>query len=158
LDGRIKKEGDIEEVVITLGRGKGHICSECGQEVKVNSRHSFYIQEVRHLHLWRYLTVLRFEKVKVRCPLCGIKVEKLDSLDKHSRFTKELSHQIEELCKAMTIEDVTTFEHLHWQTVKEIDKKAIEKAQTERDLDGMTVLGIDENILWVVGISIGIWQ
>jgi hypothetical protein len=44
----------------------------------------------------------------------------------------------------MTIEDVATFQSLHWQTVKEIDKKAIEKAQAERDLDDITVLGVDE--------------
>ena len=116
LDVRIKKENGLEEAVITLGRNGRYICSECGQEV--NSRHSSYIQEVRHLHLWRYLTVLQFEKVKVRCPLCGVKVEKLDFLDKYSRLTKELSHQIGELCKVMSIEDVATFKHLHWQRVE----------------------------------------
>lgn len=44
----------------------------------------------------------------------------------------------------MTIEDVATFEHLHWETVKNIDKKAIQEAQAERGLEGISVLGVDE--------------
>ncbi|MEW6102929.1 MAG: transposase [bacterium] len=44
----------------------------------------------------------------------------------------------------MTIDPAATFECLHWETIKEIDKRAIEKAQMERDLDGIDVLGIDE--------------
>ena len=45
----------------------------------------------------------------------------------------------------VTVENVATFEDLHWQTVKDIDKKAIEKAQdNEEILDGISTLGIDE--------------
>jgi transposase len=133
----------IEAIVIDLQReGNVYICSGCGKEVK--SKHSSRVQEVRHLHLWKYLTILRIQKVKVRCPGCGVKVEKLDFLDRNSRQTVELTHQVSELCKVMSIEDVATFEQLHWQTVKEIDKKAIERAQSERSLEGVTVLGVDE--------------
>lgn len=138
----IEQEGDIEKAIITLGREGRYICSSCGHEVYAT--HSSFTQEVRHLHLWRYLTILRFQKVKVRCPDCGIKVEHLDFLERSKRITKELSYQISELCKVMTIEDAATFEHLNWQTVKEIDKKAIVKAQAERTLEGINVLGVDE--------------
>jgi len=138
----IEKDRDVEKVILELGRKGRYICSGCGQQVY--SRHSSYIQEARHLHLWKYPTVLRFEKVKVRCPTCGVRVEKLDFLDKYARLTKELFHQAGELCKVMTVEAVTSFECLNWETVKNIDKKAIEKAQTERDLSGITVLGVDE--------------
>jgi transposase len=108
----------IEAIVIDLQReGNVYICSGCGKEVK--SKHSSRVQEVRHLHLWKYLTILRIQKVKVRCPGCGVKVEKLDFLDRNSRQTVELTHQVSEFCKVMSIEDVATFEQLHWQTVKE---------------------------------------
>ncbi|MEW6104534.1 MAG: ISL3 family transposase [bacterium] len=142
-DIEIEEEKDIKKAIVYLGRiEKGYTCSSCGD--KVLSKHSSWIQDIRHLHLWKYITVLRFEKVKVRCPRCGIKVEKLDFLDKHSRTTKDLFHQTKELCKVMTIEDTANFENLHWQTVKEIDKRAIKKTQKERDLSGITTLGIDE--------------
>lgn len=85
-----------------------------------------------------------FEKVRVKCPTCGVKVERLEFSDKYARITKRLSHQTSELCKVMSIEDVSTFEALHWQTVKDIDKGEIKKAQAERNLEGITVLGVDE--------------
>jgi len=43
----------------------------------------------------------------------------------------------------MTIEDVAMFEHLHWETVKNIDKKTIEKAQAQRSLEGISILRVD---------------
>lgn len=139
----IQREGEIERVVIDLDRvEKRYRCSCCAEEV--SSRHSSWIQEVNHLHLWKYQTILRFEKVKVRCPRCGVKVEEVDFLEKNKRVTKELSHQVSELCKVMTVNDVATFEWIDWHTVKEIDKRAIEKAQSERDLSGIKVLGVDE--------------
>lgn len=139
----IRQAKGIDTVVIDLQReGNGYICSGCGKEVA--SKHSSWTQEVRHLHLWRYLTILRFQKVKVRCPRCGVKVERIGFLDSMRRQTAELTHQVSELCKVMSIEDVATFEQLHWQTVKDIDKRAIEKAQSERTLEGITVLGVDE--------------
>lgn len=142
-DMKIDREDEVERVTISLGRGKGkYICSNCSRVL--NTYYDKEPREVRHLHLLRYITVLRFERVRVDCPVCGIKVEALGFLDKHSRVTQELFHQTSELCKVMTIEDVATFEHLHWETVKNIDKKAIEKAQGERNLEGVSVLGVDE--------------
>jgi len=141
-DMRIQKDGEVEKVILDLGRERRYICSGCGRESY--TKHTSYIQEVRHLHLWKYLTVLRFEKVKVKCPTCGVKVERLDFLDKHARFTKDLHHQTGQLCKVMPVQDVATFQWLNWGTVKEIDKRTIEKAQEERDLSGITVLGVDE--------------
>lgn len=142
-DMEIKRDGDIEKVTLVLDRLKrGYICSGCGKVL--TTYYDSRIQEIRHLHLFKYLTTLMFEKVRVDCPTCGVKVENLEFLEKYARATKELSHQTSELCKVMTIEDVSTFQSLHWETVKQIDKKAIERAQAERDLDGITVLGVDE--------------
>ena len=142
-DIKIRKEGNIDKVILELDRTKEkYICSGCDRVL--TAYYDSHIQEVRHLHIFKYLTVLSFKKVRVNCPKCGIKVERLDFLDKHSRVTKDLFYQTSELCKVMTIEDVATFEDLHWQTVKDIDKKAIEKAQRRRNLDGISTLGIDE--------------
>lgn len=140
---KIEKEGDVEKVILYLERKeKVYTCSSCGK--KVSSKHSCWMQEVKHLPVFKYQTILRFEKVKVRCPNCGIKIERLNFLDKHGRVTKELSHQVSELCKVMTTKDVAIFEGLNWKTVKEIDKRAIERAQRRRNLDGISTLGIDE--------------
>ncbi|MBI5286555.1 MAG: transposase family protein [Deltaproteobacteria bacterium] len=140
---RIEKGGRVEKAIFDLGRTeKRYICSGCGKVL--DSYYDKASRQVRHLHLWRYVTVLRFDRVRVECPQCGVKVEVPGFLDRGRRETQQLAHQVSELCKVMDIEDVATFEHLHWQTVKDIDKKAIEKAQSERSLEGITVLGVDE--------------
>lgn len=143
VDMEIKSEKDVEKVTLVLDREEGrYICSGCGK--MLTTYYDSRIQEVRHLHLFKYLTTLMFEKVRVDCPTCGVKVERLEFVDKYARVTTDLSHQTSELCKVMTIEDVGTFQSLHWSTVKEIDKRAIEKAQAERNLENITVLGVDE--------------
>lgn len=140
---RITREGEVEKIIIDLEReSRRHVCDGCGQEV--SSKHSSYMQEVRHLRLFRYQTVLRFEKIKVRCPRCGVRAERIDFLYEGARVTKELAHETAELCKVMTIEDISVFEGLHWETVKNIDKKAIQEGQRKRGLEGIETLGIDE--------------
>lgn len=139
----IQREGNVEKVIIDLGRSESrYICSGCGRAFM--SYYDKRSRQVRHLHLWRYLTILRFDSVRVECPRCGVKAEALGFAKKGRRETKELFHQVSELCKVMSVEDVATFEHLHWQTVKDIDKMAIQKAQRQRDLEGISVLGVDE--------------
>ncbi|MBU0599737.1 transposase family protein [bacterium] len=81
----IKKDGDIEKVVLALDRvKKRYICSECGEVL--TTYYDSHIQEVRHLHLWKYITILMFEKVRVKCPTCGVKIESLEFMDKYARL------------------------------------------------------------------------
>ncbi|MEW6007934.1 MAG: transposase family protein [bacterium] len=108
VDMEIRKEGDIEKVILFLNRErKRYICSGCKRVL--TTYYDSRIQEVRHLHLWKYPTVLVFEKKRVNCPNCGIKTESLEFLERYARITKELAHQTSELCKVMTIEDVSNF-------------------------------------------------
>lgn len=141
---KIEKDKEVEKVIIDLGRTENrYICGGCGQVLA--TYYDKALREVRHLHLFKYLTVLRFYKVRVDCPRCGVKAERLGFVDKRLRtVTSELFHQVSELCKVMTIEHVGAFEHLHWQTVKDIDKRAIASAQAKRDLSRISTLGIDE--------------
>jgi len=143
VDMEIERGDDVDKTIFMLDRVKReYVCSGCGRIfiTYYDSR----IQEVKHLAIWKYQTILMFEKVRVNCSSCGVRVEKLEFLDRYARVTKELAHQISELCKVMTIEDVATLQSLHWETVKEIDKRTIERAQAKRDLSKITVLGIDE--------------
>jgi|GEM_PF-5438946 transposase len=72
----IKEEGDIGIVLVDLKRQEdGYICSGCGR--KVFSKHSSWVQEVRHLHLWRYLTILKAQSER---SLEGITVLGVDEI------------------------------------------------------------------------------
>ena len=96
------------------------------------------------MHLWQHTTFLRFQQYRVICPQCGTKVERLAWLARYERVTTPLAALVAELCKVMTNKAVGLLMGLHPGTVKTIDKEAMTKAQAERPLDGITVLGTDE--------------
>ena len=130
-------------VIVQLQRHKeGYLCGECGQ---VTPGYDHHWQEVQHLTLWQHLSFLRFERYRVNCPKCGIRTEALDFITiRGPQVTRHLSTLVSELCKVMTNKAVGILQALHRHTVKDIDKHAMEKVQTERPLDGLTVLGADE--------------
>jgi transposase len=122
---------------------KGYVCGECGQAVKRGYDRSW--QEVQHVRLWHRVCFLRFERYRVQCPRCGIRTEALDFVEvRGPRVTLGLAHVVAELCKVMTNKSVSAFQALHRGTVKDIDKRAMAKAQATRPLEGITVMGVDE--------------
>ncbi len=146
----LKSEGDRTKVILDLERKpQDYICSQCGRKVK--EAIPYRQRVVQHLTLWQHLTFLRFMQYRVICPNCGLKVEALSFLDRYNRVTVHLASLVYELCKVMTNKAVAMFQHLHRTTVKEIDKEALQKAQANRSLEGITTLGVDE-------ISVGAGQ
>ena len=133
-----------DAVTLSLKRTPGgHRCSGCGQGGLVG--YDSTEREVQHLTWWTHLTFLRFRRYRVACPQCGIRTEALDFVPLHGpRVTTLLACLVSELCKVMTNKSVGVLQALHRHTVKEIDKQAMKKVQTERPVDGLTVLGADE--------------
>ncbi len=138
-----KREGQ-DVVVVQLKREfKGYVCSQCSQAVTEGYDSAW--QEVQHLMWWHHVTLLRFKRYRVNCPRCGIRTEALSFVGlRGPRVTHRLARLVSELCKVMTNKAVGLFQRLHRGTVKEIDQAAMERVQSERSLDGITVLGVDE--------------
>lgn len=144
VDITVQKRGWRSRVIMSLERERRFQfrCSECLQAVAEVT--AYRKRWVRHLFLWQHATVLRFQQYRVICPRCGLKVESLPWLGRYERVTTPLAAMVAELCKVMTNKAVGLLMELHPGTVKAIDKAAMTKAQAERPLDGITVLGIDE--------------
>ncbi len=135
---------DKSRVIVDLTREPGYRfrCSECGQEVEEVT--PYRQRMVQHLFVWQHVSFVRFQEYRVICPQCGLKVESLPWLDSYARVTRLLAALVAELCKVMTNQAVGLLCALHTGTVKAIDKAALERAQSERTLDGITKLGVDE--------------
>ncbi len=138
-----RPDGDRTAVVLTLRRLKPvYHCGKCGQAVRrLKDRRE---QVIQHLTLWEHLTSVRFWKARVICPTCGVTTEALPFVAQAARVSTPLAALVAELCKVMTNRAVALFQALHRDTVKTIDKRAIQAAQAARPLDGITTLGIDE--------------
>jgi transposase len=131
------------EVVLDVERDTpGYTCGGCGQVV--TEARPWRLQELQHLLLWDHVTILRVQKHRVRCPICGLKAERLPWAAPYARVTTRLAALVGELCKVLTNQAVAVLLWLHAGTVKTLDKRAIQAAQTARPLDGITTLGLDE--------------
>jgi transposase len=64
---------------------------------------------------------LDFEMRRVNCKTCGVKNEKLDFLSDNTRYTLRFAMQIDGLCRAMTVKDVSRHMRLDWHTVKDLE-------------------------------------
>jgi len=143
-DIRIEDRSTFRMVIVTLENLSGtHRCGECGKTGLPG--YDSTERDVRPLMWWQCFTVMHFKRCRVRCPDCGIRTEALDFVDlRGPRVTKPLLGLVYELCKVMTHKAVGILMGLHRGTVREIDKAMMEKVQSERSLDGITVLGFDE--------------
>lgn len=130
-------------VIVELKRlRRSHACGHCGRPIR--KPHSSWWIEVQHLALWQYPTFLRVRRFRVRCPVCGLGLEPLGLAADGPMVTRALATLVHELCKVMTVQAAGALMLLHRATVKTIDKRALEKIQADRSLDGITVLGVDE--------------
>jgi transposase len=81
----------------------------------------------------------------VWCPRCRkVRTEDLDLFEPYQRVTKRLACCIYYLCKKLTIQEVAEYLELDWKTVKEVDKRCLEKEFPETTYDGLRILAVDE--------------
>lgn len=88
---------------------------------------------------------IHFDEVYVDCERCGVRAESLEWIDSRVRYTKRLAEEIARECRLFqSIKTVAERSHLHWETVKEIDKTALGRELTPPDFSALRKLAIDE--------------
>jgi transposase len=123
-------------------RGRAAYCSGCWRQVE--ALHDVEWRVVRDLPLFEHAVELQVPRVRVACPHCGPKLELLGWLEPYARVTKRLAESVTRLCAVMSIRHVAQYFELNWKTVKEIDKRALARRLGPVDLQGVTVIGMDE--------------
>ena len=118
------------------------ICDGCG--ASTDRVHDVEIRVVRDLPILDARSFLRVPRRRVACPRCGPKLERLSWLDRHARVTRRLAESVVRLCRALPIKQAAAFFGLHWSTVKDIDRRALERALEPVDLGEVELLAMDE--------------
>ncbi|MGH9422600.1 MAG: ISL3 family transposase, partial [Thermoanaerobaculia bacterium] len=98
-------------------------CSRCG--TPVDAVHDVTERRVRDLPLMAYDVWLIVPQARLRCPRCGPTVEEIPWLDRYQRVTKRLAATIARLAQVLPLTHVAAQYHVSWDTVKEIDKRAL---------------------------------
>ena len=119
------------------------ICHRCGHQADV--AHSWAKRRIRDLNLATATVWLNCHYRKLFCPVCqGISVEDLELFEPYIRVTRRLANYVYQLCKVMTVTDVASHLNLDWKTVKNIDKKFLEKRYANSDLNNLQIIAVDE--------------
>lgn len=92
------------------------------------------------LHIYLELAVRR-----VDCGGCGkVKRERLSWLADNPFYTKRFAFFVGRRCRSSTIKDVAKELHLHWGSVKELEKQYMREQLRRVGTPGPKVIGIDE--------------
>ncbi len=123
-------------------RGHPRCCSRCGQWTA--AIHDLEKRCIRDLPVFEHWVELRILRVRVECPTCGPKLERLDWLPAYARVTQRLAESVAQLCKVMTLRHVARYFGLDWKTVKAIDRVGLLRELGPLDLAGLEVIALDE--------------
>jgi transposase len=137
----------VPEIVLRLRAVPGYPkkCSRCGTEVV--AIHDVAERRVRDLSVFDWDTWVVFPRARLECPRCGPTVEAVPWLDRYQRMTTRLAEKIARLAMVLPIRHVAAWFHLHWDTVKQIDHRALYGRLgpiTVQSLSDVRLLVIDE--------------
>lgn len=117
-------------------------CSGCG--ASVSAIHDRSVRRIRDLPVFEDAVELRVPRLRLACPNCGPRLERLDWLDPHARVTRRLAENVARLCTVTSILHAARWFGLDWKTVKRIDFRHLERTLGPIDLTGVTVIAMDE--------------
>jgi transposase len=81
----------------------------------------------------------------VACRSCGkVKRERLEFLADNPLYTKRFAYYVGRRCRSSTIKEVAEELHLHWSSVKELDKQYMRAQLAKAGTPAPKAIGIDE--------------
>lgn len=131
--------------IITLVPSEGAfpICSGCGQESR--RLHVYATRRVRDLNLAHARVHLVVPARKLRCAGCQtIRTEGHGFLGPYRRHTVRFEQAVADLCRHLPIKQVAEHFDLSWHTVKEIDKRRLEREVGTPCYEGLRLIAVDE--------------
>jgi transposase len=118
------------------------ICSGCGR--RITDPADITEREVRDLPCFQYRTTVVIELYRVRCPDCGLKIEKVDQLPSKAPFSKRFEEAVGQACESASARRVAKQFGLAESTVRAIDLRYLQRWKAERTKPALRQLGVDE--------------
>ena len=121
------------------------ICSGCGK--RVSQVHDVSEREVRDLPWGEYRTTVVVEMCRVRCPDCGVKIERVAQLPSKAPFSKRFEDAVGLACESGAARQVSRQFGLPPTTVRAIDLRYLERWAAQRRRPALKHMGVDE--IWL---------
>ena len=126
-------------------RSRPLICSGCGERVR--EVHDMSEREVRDLPWGEYRTTIVVEIYRVRCPDCGVKIERVAQLPSKAPFSKRFEEAVGLACESGAARQVSRQFGLAPTTVRAIDLRYLERWAAQRRRPALKQMGVDE--IWL---------
>lgn len=132
------------------GKAPSYTCSGCGIAIGDEYVHGVRERCVRDLPWGAWTVWLVLEVHRVRCRRCGVRTERLDFLEGKHPYTRRLSAAIARDCEDAAVNRVASKWGLSPQTVRRIDKRALQEWSRSRKRRPLRQMGVDE-LFWRKG-------
>jgi transposase len=117
-------------------------CSGCGR--KFSDAYDFGERTVRDLPWSEFRTAVHIEVYRVKCPDCGVKVERVPLLPSKAPFSKRFEDAVGEACESASARQVARRFGLAESTVRVIDLRYLERWAAKRRDPPLRHMGVDE--------------
>jgi transposase len=121
------------------------ICSGCG--ARVADPAEVVERTVRDLPWGEFRTTVVIELYRLRCPDCGLKIERVDQLPSKAPFSKRFEEAVGEACESASARRVAKRFGLAESTVRAIDLRVLERWNVGRKKPALHHMGVDEIFL-----------
>jgi len=121
------------------------ICSGCGRRIAEPADTTE--REVRDLPWGEFRTTVVIELYRVRCPDCGLKIEKVDQLPSKAPFSKRFEEAVGEACESASARRVAKQFGMAESTVRAVDLRVLERWSAQRKKPALHKMGVDEIFL-----------
>jgi transposase len=118
------------------------VCSGCGGKCK--QVEEIRQREVRDLPWRKYQTIVVVEYYRVRCPECGLKVERVPQLPSKAPFSRDFEDAVGLACESAAARQVARQFGLAAGTVRAIDLRYLERWAATRRKPALVQMGVDE--------------
>jgi len=121
---------------------RGFECSGCGR--RLHTVQDVREREVRDLPWSVYRATVVVEVHRVRCPECGVRVEKMEQLPSKAPFSKRFEEAVGQACESASARQVARRTGLAESTVRAMDLRYLERWEAKRRRPPLRQMGVDE--------------
>ena len=123
----IRPDGDDLLIDLIPQSTRLPICSGCHQPS--TTIHEYCQRSIRDLPILGRSVRLNVELRRVGCSTCGKRMESVRWLDRYSRITKRLAEAVIQACQRLPTLHVAELFGLHWDSVRLLERRALQDAQ-----------------------------
>ncbi|MFQ6572860.1 ISL3 family transposase [Pseudomonas sp. UM16] len=142
----IKLDGDALQIDLISQATRFPTCSGCNQPS--TTTHEYCQRAIRDLPILRMPVRLNVELRRVGCGACGKRMEAVSWLDRYSRMTRRLAETVIQTCRRLPTLHVAQLFGLHWDSVRLLERRALQAELEERPVARPRRLVMDEFALF----------